>query len=103
MKIQIPQPINEFNQRREIMKKNDIIKIMAEKRNISLKETAEIFDTLIETIKDGIVNDGIVDIYGFGKITVDNVTEKNKVYTVGHLKGQAYTSPAHKKVKMRFS
>ena len=85
------------------MKKNDIINVMAEKRNISLKESSEIFETVIETIKDGIVSDGIVDIYGFGKIVVSDTGEKTRVYTIGHLKGQTYTSPAHKKVKMKFS
>jgi len=85
------------------MKKNDIIKIIAKKGNISIKEATENFDTVIETIKECIVDEGTVDIYGFGKITVDDVAERTRVYTMGHLKGQTYTSPAHKKIKMKFS
>ncbi len=85
------------------MRKNDIIKTISEKRNISIKEASENFNIVIDTIKEGIINNGIVDIYGFGKITVEDVAERTRVYTMGHLKGQTYTSPAHKKVKMKFS
>lgn len=44
------------------MKKADIEKLYAEKRGISQKEAEEQFDTFLDIIEDGLVQDGLVEI-----------------------------------------
>lgn len=51
------------------MKKIDIINIVENVRGVSKKEAGEIVDLVINTIKAGIKDDGIVDLYGFAKFT----------------------------------
>jgi len=87
----------------ENMKKIDIINSISEEMKVTKKEADNILSLLIGIIKNGIVNDGIVDIYGFGKIIVEDAAEKTRKYTIGELKGQEYTVPAHKRLKMKFS
>lgn len=85
------------------MKKNDIIEQYSIKMNVNKTSATETVNAIIDIIKDGIVSDGIVNIYQFGTINVVDVPERVRTYTMGELKGQEYTTPAHKKVKMKFS
>lgn len=50
------------------MKKFDIIDKVATERNITKKEATEIVDFVIDTMKTGVIEDGVCDIYGFVKI-----------------------------------
>lgn len=51
------------------MKKIDIVNKVSEVRNISKKEAGEIVDQILDIVKTGIKNDGVVDLYGFAKFT----------------------------------
>ena len=51
------------------MKKIDVAAKLAEAREISKKEAAEILDTVIDIIKTGVKEDGEVDLFGFVKIS----------------------------------
>lgn len=52
------------------MKKQDIIAKYADVKNISKKDATEVFETMLGIITDGLKEDKLVDIYGFGKFTV---------------------------------
>lgn len=83
------------------MKKIDIIEKYASLKEISKKEATEIVETVIGLIATGIEDDGVVDLYGFGKYTVETVPERTRKYTMGDKKGQEYITPSHKKVKFK--
>lgn len=51
-----------------IMKKNDIIAVYAEKKDVTKKEATEVVGSVIDIIKNGIKEDGLVDIAGFVKL-----------------------------------
>lgn len=50
------------------MKKNDIIAVYAEKNDVTKKEATEVVCSVIDIIKNGIKEDGLVDIAGFVKL-----------------------------------
>lgn len=50
------------------MKKNDIIAVYAEKNDVTKKEATEVVGSVIDIIKNGIKEDGLVDIAGFVKL-----------------------------------
>lgn len=83
------------------MKKVDIINKYADMKGISKKEATDIVESVIGIITTGIEDDGVVDLYGFGKFIVETVPERTRVYTMGDKKGQEYTTPEHKKVKFK--
>lgn len=83
------------------MKKIDIVDKYASLKGISKKEAMDIVETVIGLIATGIEDDGVVDLYGFGKYTVETVPERTRKYTMGDKKGQEYTTPSHKKVKFK--
>lgn len=85
------------------MKKIDIIEKYANLMDISKKEATEIVETVIGLIATGIEDEGVVDLYGFGKYTVETVPERTRKYTMGDKKGEEYTTPSHKKVKFKAS
>lgn len=85
------------------MKKIDIINQYSNKLGVTKKAATEALDTLIEIITDGIVEEGNVNIHGFGTIKVVDVPERTRVYTLGENKGSSYTTPAHQTIKMKFS
>lgn len=51
------------------MNKNQLVKAVASKTGFSKTQTEHIFDSIVETIKDEIRNDGNVKIVGFASIT----------------------------------
>lgn len=85
------------------MKKVDMVNKLVEKMELTKKESVEIVDSVIEMIKDGLLKDGEVDIYGLGKFGVKEVGEKTGIIQLGDRKGETYTSPAHKAPTFKFS
>lgn len=85
------------------MKKADITAIVAEKMEISKKSATEIVDVVIDTMKNGLINDRELDIFGFVKMSVVPKPEQVKRYTMGEHKGEEYTIPAHYAPKAKFS
>lgn len=83
------------------MKKVDIINKYADTKGISKKEATDIVETVIGIVAAGIEDNDVVDLYGFGKFTVETVPERTRVYTMGDKKGQKYITPEHKKVKFK--
>lgn len=51
------------------MKKEDIIAVLAEKRNVSKKEADRILEDVVDIVKTGIKEDGVVDFPRFVKFT----------------------------------
>ena len=48
------------------MNKSDLIEVVAERSNISLKEAAEIANTVFDTMKAALVDGDRIEIRGFG-------------------------------------
>ena len=51
------------------MKKIDIVNSLKDTRSISKADAAEIVDQVIDIMKNGVKEDGVLDIFGFLKIT----------------------------------
>lgn len=83
------------------MKKIDIVDRYANMKGISKKDATDIVESVIGIITTGVEDDGVVDLYGFGKFTVETIPERTRKYTMGNKKGQEYTTPEHKKVKFK--
>lgn len=49
------------------MKKIDVVEKLAAEREMSKKQAAETVDALLDIIKEGLKEDGVVDFYGFVK------------------------------------
>ena len=54
------------------MKKNDIIAKLAQEKGMTKKVAGEMVDALIAVIKEGVKEDGEVDIHGFLKLTKEH-------------------------------
>ena len=83
-----------------IMKKNDIIAVYAEKDDVTKKEATEVVGSVIDIIKNGIKEDGLVDIAGFVKL--------QKVYKEARTgknprTGEAISVPAKYRLTAKFS
>ena len=78
-----------------MLKKNDLIERYAQDMEVSKKDATVAVEKVIDLIKTGIVEDGGVDLYGFGKLSVEVVPERTRKYTMGENKGQEYTTPFH--------
>lgn len=69
------------------MNKKDIIEIIAEKRNLTKKETGEILNLALDLIKDAVSSGDTVDLTGFGRFEISyrgprigiNPTTKEKI------------------------
>lgn len=83
------------------MKKIDIVDRYSNMKGISKKDATDIVESVVGIITTGIEDDGVVDLYGFGKFIVETVPERARVYTMGDKKGQEYTTPEHKKIKFK--
>ena len=83
------------------MKKVDIVDRYANMKGISKREATDVVESIIGIIATGIEDDGVVDLYGFGKFAIETVSERTRVYTMGDKKGQEYTTPEHKKIKFK--
>lgn len=85
------------------MKKTELITVVAEKMGISKKNSTEIVETVIDTMKNGLVEDKVLDINGFFKMQIVHKAEQVKKYTLGENKGEEYVIPAHSVPKAKFS
>ena len=83
------------------MNKKILIERYAELKDISKKEATEVIESVIGLIATGIEDEGKVDLFGFGKFTVETVPARTRKYTMGDKKGQEYTAPEHRKVKFK--
>lgn len=85
---------------------NDVINIFYENygkdNGMTKKEADQTFKNVLDAIKDALVNYDKISLYNFGTITVKDVPETTRVYTMGQFKGEEYIVPAHKTVKMKF-
>lgn len=54
------------------MNKKDIIEIIAEQKNLTKKETGEIIDLALETIKKAVASGETVDLTGFGRFEISH-------------------------------
>lgn len=52
------------------MNKGDLIVAVATERGISQREAGEVIDTVLESMKEGLANDGEVTLRGFGSLKI---------------------------------
>lgn len=79
------------------MDKNGLIAKIAEVNQITGKDAKKAVDMVLEGIKAGIVEDGIADIYGFAKFSVEDAKERK---CKNPQTGDEIVIPACKKVKV---
>lgn len=58
------------------MNKVELVKSVAEKTGVTQKDCASIVDAVFESIKDGMIKDGRVQIVGFGTFEVKERAER---------------------------
>lgn len=56
--------------------KDALIRTIAERTQFNLGDTREFLDTLIEVFEEALVNGEEIDIYGFGKLIVQELPER---------------------------
>lgn len=59
-----------------MIKKQDLINKYADIKGLTKKDAGEVIDTVFDLIKDAIINEGGLDIYGFGKFEVVQRAER---------------------------
>lgn len=79
------------------MDKKGLIEKIAVREGVSLKEAEKFVKTFVETISEGIVEDGVADIYGFAKFEIIATGEKS---CRNPKTGETITVPAGEKVKV---
>lgn len=59
-----------------MVKKQDLVNKYADVKGLTKKDAGEVIDTVFDLIKEAIVKDGGLDIYGFGKFEVVQRAER---------------------------
>ena len=80
------------------MNKGDLIVAVSANREISQREAGELIDTMLECMKDGLINDGEVVLRGFGSLKVVEAAAR----TGRNIKtGETIEIPARTRVKFK--
>lgn len=71
------------------MNKQDFIKVWAAKNNLTYKAGEQLLDSFIETIKEGLIEDGRIQLVGFGAF---ELRRKKGKEGVSALTGKSYVT-----------
>lgn len=80
--------------------KHELIDAIAAKMSITKKDSAEVLDSVMQVIADGLVADGVVKLPGVGTLEVRETKERNGR---NPQTGEALVIPASKKVSFKVS
>lgn len=58
------------------MKKEEFVKAYAENANVTKKDAAELTDAFLKTVEQGLKEDGVVQLTGFGSFSVKEVAAR---------------------------
>ena len=82
------------------MNKSEFVKAIADKAGYTLKDTGVIVDSLLEVVKEALVDGDKISLVGFGTFEVKDVAEKQGVNPAT---GEKITIAACKKPVLKFS
>lgn len=82
------------------MNKPELVALIADKNNLTKKQTEQIFDSFVETLFEGLSEDGKVNITGFGIFETKETAERKGR---NPRTGEEITIPARKSVTFRVS
>lgn len=85
------------------MNKEQLVKAIAEKCNITQKDTKEFVDAAIEVVKEELIAGGKVMIPDFMTLKVVEAAERKVKIQFGENKGQTKVVPAKKRIKLTVS
>ena len=63
----------------EVITKKLLAEVVAEKTNLTKKDSQEILNVIFDEIKNTLKNNGVVDIAGFGKFEVKHKEARNGI------------------------